>query len=57
LEFFGNRKCQMGREITKKFEEFFRGSLEELITFLKSKKIKGEIVLIVEGNAEKKVKK
>jgi len=47
----------MGREITKKFEEFFRGSLEELITFLESKKIKGEIVLIVEGSSEKKTKK
>jgi len=57
LEFFGNRQCQMGREITKKFEEFFRGSLEELISYLESKKIKGEIVLIVEGNSDKKVKK
>lgn len=57
LEFFGNRQCQMGREITKKFEEFFRGTLQELITHLESKKIKGEIVLIVEGSAEKKVKK
>jgi len=57
FEFFGNRRCQMGREITKKFEEFFRGSLEELITFLESKKIKGEIVLIVEGSSEKKTKK
>jgi len=57
LDFFGNCQCQMGREITKKFEEFFRGSLEELITFLKSKKIKGEIVLIVEGSSAKKVKK
>ena len=53
LEFFGNRQCLMGREITKMFEEFFRGSLEELITFLESKKIKGEIVLVVEGNPEK----
>jgi len=56
LEFFGNRQCQMGREITKKFEEFFRGTLKELITFLESKKIKGEIVLIVEGKSEKKFK-
>ena len=54
LGFFGNRQCQMGREITKIFEEFFRGSLEELITHLESKKIKGEIVLIVEGSTEKK---
>ena len=50
LEYFGNRQCLMGREITKKFEEFFRGTLKELIDQLESKKIKGEIVLIVEGN-------
>ena len=48
-EKWGNRKCVMGREITKKFEEFFRGSLEELLTYLTQKSIKGEFVLIVEG--------
>ena len=57
LEYFGNRQCLMGREITKKFEEFFRGSLKELLSHLESKKIKGEIVLIVEGTSDKKVKK
>lgn len=53
LEFFGNRQCVMGREITKKFEEFFRGTLEELKERLQSKKIKGEIVLVIEGNPDK----
>jgi len=48
-EKWGNRKCVMGREITKKFEEFFRGSLEELLSYLTQKSIKGEFVLIVEG--------
>ena len=54
LKYFGNRQCLMGREITKKFEEFYRGTLEELLSYLESRKIKGEIVLIVAGNAEKK---
>ncbi len=54
LEYFGNRQCLMGREITKKFEEFYRGNLEELLSHLESKKIKGEIVLVIAGNAEKK---
>lgn len=53
VEYFGNRRCIMGREITKKFEEFFHGRLEELLNDLESKKIKGEIVLIVEGSTEK----
>jgi 16S rRNA (cytidine1402-2'-O)-methyltransferase len=48
-ENWGNRQCVMGREITKKFEEFYRGSLEELISYLAQKAIKGEIVLIIEG--------
>ncbi len=54
LKYFGNRQCLMGREITKKFEEFYRGNLEELLFHLESKKIKGEIVLVIAGNAEKK---
>jgi 16S rRNA (cytidine1402-2'-O)-methyltransferase len=53
LEFFGNRQCLMGREITKKFEEFYRGNLQELVSYLESKKVKGEIVIIIEGNPDK----
>jgi 16S rRNA (cytidine1402-2'-O)-methyltransferase len=48
-EYWGDRRCVMGREITKKFEEFFRGSLDELQSHLSTKTVKGEIVLIVEG--------
>lgn len=46
---WGNRRCVMGREITKKFEEFFRGGLVDLFSYLSQKKVKGEIVIIVEG--------
>ncbi len=46
---WGNRQCVMGREITKKFEEFYRGELSELLAYLSQKTIKGEIVLIVDG--------
>ena len=49
LEYFGNRQCLMGREITKKFEEFFRGTLQELVSNLEQRKVKGEIVIVVEG--------
>ena len=48
-ESWGNRQCVMGREITKKFEEFYRGGLADLLTYLSQKTVKGEIVLIVEG--------
>lgn len=44
------RKITLAREITKIHEEFIRGNIEELIQ--KSQDIKGEIVLIIEGNTE-----
>ena len=35
------------REMTKKFEEFIRGSVKEVYEKIKEKPIKGEIVLLV----------
>ncbi len=49
LSQWGDRSCVMARELTKKFEEFFRGNLSDLTNYLKSKTIKGEIVLIIAG--------
>lgn len=51
-EIFGNRNAAIVREISKKYEEIIRGTIEELIKA--SETIKGEIVLIVEGNKEEK---
>ena len=47
LEVFGNRKISISREITKKYEEIYRGNLENIISQLDN--IKGEFVLVVEG--------
>ena len=47
LEYFGDRRCVMARELTKKFEEIYRGKLSELKTRLEDKKAKGEIVLMI----------
>jgi 16S rRNA (cytidine1402-2'-O)-methyltransferase len=50
-DFLGeNRKASVSREITKMFEETKRGTIKELITFYSTKTIKGEIVVVVEGN-------
>jgi 16S rRNA (cytidine1402-2'-O)-methyltransferase len=49
-EGWGDRHCVMGRELTKKFEEFYRGKLSDLKAKLEEKQVKGEIVLIVAGN-------
>lgn len=45
-----DRRITLAREITKIHEEFIRGNIEELIQ--KSQDIKGEIVLIIEGNTD-----
>ena len=50
-EIFGNRYCAIAREISKKYEEIIRGDIDYLIK--ETEEIKGEIVLIVEGNKEK----
>ncbi|MBQ2938050.1 MAG: 16S rRNA (cytidine(1402)-2'-O)-methyltransferase [Clostridia bacterium] len=44
------RKITLAREITKIHEEFIRGNIDDLIE--KSQGIKGEIVLVIEGNAD-----
>lgn len=44
---FGNRNVVIGRELTKKFEEYIRGNLEDVINL--DKVLKGEIVIILSG--------
>ena len=43
------RHACVAREISKMFEEFKRGTLEELAGWYKQNGVKGEIVLIVAG--------
>ncbi|WP_397536728.1 16S rRNA (cytidine(1402)-2'-O)-methyltransferase [Rummeliibacillus pycnus] len=47
---FGNRRIVMARELTKKFEEFLRGTLDEAIEWANSNEIRGEFCIVVEGN-------
>ena len=49
---FGNRNIVIARELTKKYEEYIRGSLEDIINNITE--LKGEIVLIIEGCKETK---
>jgi 16S rRNA (cytidine1402-2'-O)-methyltransferase len=58
IEYFGaERKASVSRELTKMFEENKRGTLQELVDYFKSKTVKGEIVIVVEGAEIKKIKK
>ncbi len=51
IEFFGaERKVSVSRELTKIFEETKRGSLQDVLDYFKNKTIKGEIVIVLEGN-------
>jgi 16S rRNA (cytidine1402-2'-O)-methyltransferase len=43
------RRVSVSRELTKLFEETKRGTLPELLQFYKLKKVKGEIVVVIEG--------
>lgn len=51
-QIFGNRKICISREITKKFEEIYRGLISEVTEEIKG--AKGEMVVVVEGNYEPK---
>ena len=54
IQYFGmDRPCCVSRELTKIFEENIRGTLQEVCGYFKAKTIKGEIVIIVKGNADK----
>ncbi|WP_028273888.1 16S rRNA (cytidine(1402)-2'-O)-methyltransferase [Atopococcus tabaci] len=44
------RKIVLAREVTKRFEEFLRGTLEEAVAWSKDNEIRGEFCIIVEGN-------
>lgn len=47
--FGGKRKAALGRELTKKFEQFIRGTLEEVNDYFSKTEPRGEFVLIIEG--------
>ena len=48
LEILGNRKITLCRELTKLYEEFLRGTVEEAITWSITEEIRGEFCLVIE---------
>ncbi len=48
VEVFGDRPACLARELTKKFEEYLRGTLQELLSAAGAG-LKGEMVLVVAG--------
>ena len=48
LSVLGNRKLSISREISKKFEEIYRGNIKDIIDIMVD--VKGELVIVVSGN-------
>ena len=48
-EYMGDREVVIAREITKKFEEFIRGTVSEIREQLDTRSIKGEVVIMIKG--------
>ncbi len=49
LETLGDRQICIAREMTKLYEEYFRGNISEAIAYFKSKQPRGEFTLVVAG--------
>ena len=52
LALFGNRKIAIVREISKLYEEIIRDNIENILKI--SDNLKGEIVIVIEGNTQEK---
>lgn len=48
----GDRPVAIGRELTKRFEEYIRGTVSELIQWAETSELKGEFCIVVEGAIE-----
>ncbi|MED4635965.1 16S rRNA (cytidine(1402)-2'-O)-methyltransferase [Peribacillus frigoritolerans] len=48
-EILGDRRIVLCRELTKKFEEFIRGTVSEALAWAVESEIRGEFCLIIEG--------
>jgi len=52
IQYFGaDRQCCVSRELTKKFEENARGTLEQVHDHFSAKTVKGEIVIVLQGKS------
>ncbi len=50
LTCYGDRQVVLVRELTKLFEEYQRGSISEILSYLEETPLKGECLLIVSGS-------
>ncbi len=55
-EILGDRQAVVVRELTKLYEEIYRGTISEVLNGLGSMEVKGEVTVILEGRAPEKKK-
>jgi 16S rRNA (cytidine1402-2'-O)-methyltransferase len=53
LDMLGDREIYVTREMTKKFEEMFRGPVSEVLEAIKKRKILGEFTVVVAGSVKR----
>ncbi len=51
-EIWGDRNVVVARELTKKFEEIKRGKVSQVLEYFGSKRVRGEMVVLLEGKIE-----
>jgi len=51
-ELFPSRQVVLARELTKRFEEFVRGTPGELLTHIRQRAPKGEFVVVIDGESQ-----
>ncbi|HFI0039625.1 TPA: 16S rRNA (cytidine(1402)-2'-O)-methyltransferase [Streptococcus suis] len=55
LSVYGDRQVTVVRELTKLYEEYQRGTISEVLEYLKENPLKGECLLIVAGAGEEEM--
>ncbi|MCF7740558.1 MAG: 16S rRNA (cytidine(1402)-2'-O)-methyltransferase [Candidatus Marinimicrobia bacterium] len=53
IKYLGDRRVVVGREMTKMHEEFHRGFASQVREYFENHKLRGEFVIVVEGNWRK----
>lgn len=56
LNNLGNRKIAVCRELTKLYEEIYRGSISLSLAYFQENKPRGEFVLVIEGKTDEEIK-
>ncbi len=52
MEVYGDRKCAIANDLTKKFEAMYRGTLFEMINELQKEPLRGEYCVVISGYSE-----